>query len=150
MTEEEVAFETRLAAMDRRLREIQADLVPEREPRPAVQAPRREAPPPPRPAPPPAGPGVELLGGLYGKLVSSMRELLDGYEGVLEQVARPAPRSAPSDSVSVVAGPFRSTGALKAFEDAVGGLPGVRHVEIRGYESGDRAVLEVQLDQRSP
>ena len=27
-------------------------------------------------------------------------------------------------------------------------MPGVRHIEIRGYESGDRAVLEVQLDQR--
>src|SRR5436305_2782486 len=73
MNEEEVAFETRLAAMDRRLREIQADLVPEREPRPAVQAPRPVPPPAPPPAPRPVGPGVDLLGGLYGRLVRSVR-----------------------------------------------------------------------------
>src|SRR5437588_11842642 len=117
-------FETRLAAMDARLREIQAELLPEREPRAGwagaersavrpspppvpeepLPPPPRAAPPPPEPPPPPPPPpraprapaipqapagappplqAVDLLGGLYGRLVASMRELLDGYETAL-------------------------------------------------------------------
>ncbi len=71
-----------------------------------------------------------------------MRELLDGYETVLAQM-RPERRRPPA--VTVSAGPFTTTTALKEFERALSGLPGVRGVALRGYEGPDRAIIEVQL-----
>jgi hypothetical protein len=111
------------------------------------------------PAPPPATDARQLqaLSELSARLLASIRELLAGYERVLVPVASP-PRSprrtarhrGESPDVTLAAGPFASLEALREFEQAVSGLPGVRDVAIRGYEGSDRAIIEVRLDQRSP
>ncbi len=49
----------------------------------------------------------------------------------------------------VAAGPLASPDALRAFERALADVPGVRTVELRGYQGDDRAVVEVQLELTS-
>jgi len=34
---------------------------------------------------------------------------------------------------------------VRGFERTLAGMPGVREVEVRGYEGGDRAIVDVQL-----
>lgn len=164
--------------MDKLLRDIQVELVPDRDPAPPlvvpaapVAAPEPEAPPvaampAPAPAtstatatPPPAAdaPHLEALTELSTRLLSSIRELLAGYERVLvpsasaPPAARRTPRHRPdSPDVTLAAGPFASLEALREFEQAVSRLRGVREVAIRGYEGSDRAIIEVRLDQPNP
>jgi hypothetical protein len=157
-----------LAQMDQLLRDIQAELVPDREPRPALVTaaipdppapvpppppplPEPPAPPPvpePAPLPPPPEPAldsgrqIEALTELAERLVASMRELLDGYERVLAPKPIASPESA---RVPVVAGPFASIEALREFEVALSHLRGVREVTVRGYEGTDRAIIDVRL-----
>jgi hypothetical protein len=152
---EVTSFETRLEAMDRRLRELQAELAPGP---PAIL----DGSPVESPAGVP-GPGrsaaesdrpptqVEVLAELYGKLVASMRELLGGYELVAEQLlaeqplaARPAP-DGDSAQAALSAGPFAGTAALRDFQQALSQLPGVEAVALRGYEEDNRAIIDVQL-----
>jgi hypothetical protein len=104
---------------------------------------------------------LQALSQLAARLLASMRELLDGYEQFLVQIpavrlpaaARPptpTPQQAPPrdvPDVTVAAGPFVSLDALRSFEHAVSGLPGVRDVAVRGYEGSDRAIIEVRLDR---
>jgi hypothetical protein len=104
---------------------------------------------------------LQALSQLAGRLLASMRELLDGYEQFLEQIPAvsppaagrpPAPtrQQAPGrvvPDVTVAAGPFMSLDALRSFERAVSRLPGVRDVAVRGYEGSDRAIIEVRLDR---
>jgi hypothetical protein len=117
--------------MDRLLRDIQAELVPGREPAPALVV----APPAPvspaAPAPPPVAHDqqTEVITELSARLLASMRELLAGYERML--VGR--------------AVPFPGIEALDEFEAAVARLPGVREVAVQGYEGTDRAIIEVRL-----
>ncbi len=171
--------------LDRLLRDIQAELEPERAPAPLLGEARavdddpraahdgaaaadddppaaHDAPDPedePAPAPavaPPREPPIQALTVLSARLLASTRELLDGYEQML--VGRPAPQPArraartrpDSPDVTLTAAPFASLEALREFEHAVSGLPGVREVVIRGYEGTDRAIIEVRLDQRNP
>jgi hypothetical protein len=152
--------------MDRLLRDIQAELEPEREPAPvlgdeppAAARSADPAPSPPPPAPAPAlatGPATEAISDLSARLLASTRELLAGYEQVL--VGRPAPqptrrpvRPRPdTPDVTLSAAPFASLEALREFEHAVSRLPSVRDVVIRGYEGTDRAIIEVRLDQGNP
>jgi hypothetical protein len=47
--------------------------------------------------------------------------------------------------VTISAGPFASIDALRAFEQELARLPGVREVEVRAYKGDDRALIEVQL-----
>lgn len=96
------------------------------------------------------------------RLLDSMRSMLAAYERVLARslpVPRPAapraagPSAAPAGSapatsprqVTVSAGPFASTDAVRGFERTLAGMPGVGEVEVRGYEGGDRAIVDVQL-----
>jgi hypothetical protein len=92
-----------LADMDRLLRDIQTELVPDREPSPALGTAAIPAPPAltpadpasPPPEPPPSPPPsrseqsldttaqLHALTELSESLMASMRELLDGYERVL-------------------------------------------------------------------
>ena len=58
--------------------------------------------------------------------------------------AGPAPAASPRQ-VTVSAGPFASTDAVRGFERTLAGMPGVGEVEVRGYEGGDRAIVDVQL-----
>jgi hypothetical protein len=166
-----------LAEMDRLLRDIQTELLPEREPAPVLadDAPDPDdAPPPvatapdPGDAPPPAtavaapppaaDPQIQSLTELSARLLASIRELLAGYEGVLVGGSRPVRRLAPSRArirpdaggVTLSAAPFASLEALHEFEQAVSRLPGVREVAVRGYEGTDRAIIEVRLDRPTP
>jgi hypothetical protein len=104
---------------------------------------------------------LQALSQLAARLLASMRELLDGYEQFLVQIPAvrppaaaaphaPTPQQAPPrdvPDVTVAAGPFVSLDALRSFEHAVSGLPGVRDVAVRGYEGSDRAIIEVRLDR---
>ena len=174
-----------LEQLDRLLHDVQAELAPDRSPRPvlvsdaalAIPDPPAPAPPPPAPLPepppqpptpeppPPAEPPpvpepppipapaldsrhqVEALTELSERLVASMRELLVGYERVLAPASgrRPDPAQPASAPVTLLAGPFPSTEALREFEAALSHLRGVREVTVRGYEGTDRAIIDVRL-----
>ena len=138
--------------MDQRLRELQEELSPSivqrgdpvdnGEPAPRASI-RPGAMPPAAVAPAPAGPSRDILVPLYERLLASMRELLAGYELVVGAPS-PAPRQA-TDAVTVSAGPFSGTPALRDFERALSELPGVAGVSLRGYDTDDRAVWDVEL-----
>ncbi|MDQ6836523.1 MAG: hypothetical protein M3016_10095 [Actinomycetota bacterium] len=151
-------LDARLADIDRRLRSIQTGLVeeaaapeapPEVEWSPPIEVPgevRRLTPVgnPPPVAADPSGQLHELMVA-QEDVLSSMRELLQRLERVA--TVRPAwSDSAPEvGPVSVSAGPFASTEALRAFEQALQGLPEVSAVQVRGFEGGDRAIVDVHL-----
>ena len=145
-----------LAEMDRLLHDIQAELIPDREPSPvlSVASPNPPAPPPLAPDPPPDPPPdpaldhrIQALSELSERLVASMRELLAGYERVLAPNARVRPGSVP---VTLSAGPFASIEALREFEAALSDMRGVRDVVVRGYEGNDHAIIDVRLDGSNP
>jgi hypothetical protein len=165
-------IDSRLEELDRRLRAVQDELLPEREPRPVrgVQdAPRPpDAPPPPaeppRPPDPPPPPPARLepapaaaaipspasVTTAHSKLVSSLRELLGAYESLLGQFPAPAadrPTRPAPEPQSISAGPFPSTGAVRAFRDSLASLPGVETVVIRAYEGQDRAIFDLKLTE---
>lgn len=67
---------------------------------------------------------------------------------------QPAPTAAPSEleesvmdgAITVDAGPFTDITVLSGFEQALGSVPGVRDVYVRGFE-GSRAQIDVTLGQ---
>jgi len=152
------------------LRDVQTDLAPDREPRPAldpgapesVEAPESlKAPAPPESvatpeplkapeAPEAAIPEPALDANLQIRaptelsegLIASMRELLAGYERAL---TLPQRRRAEATRVTMSAGPFASIESLHEFEEALARVRGVRHVVVRGYEGSDRAIIDVRL-----
>ncbi len=82
-----------LAEIDRRLREVQLGLAPEREPAPvraatAAKPPRPEPPRPPHTDEPPRPPHTDDV--VTSKLIASMRELLDALESATGRSDRPA------------------------------------------------------------
>ncbi len=81
----EAEIEDQLVEIDRRLRAIQLDLAPEREPAP-VREPRVADEPPRTQPPPPPDPNPLVT----SKLIASMRELLDALEGAAGPSDRPA------------------------------------------------------------
>jgi hypothetical protein len=111
---------------------------------PRVEVPEPGAPVRPAPGTPWAGGTAELISGLRQltevneQLLDSMRSLLTAYERTLAQLQEPS-------SVSVSAGPLASTQALRAFAETLERLPVVRDVEVRGYEGGDRVIVDVHL-----
>lgn len=167
-------LDARLAEIDRRLQSVQGDLIADQPagqaPPIAVPGDRfsstgpRPVPPPPAPraepalpadaatAPqaPTAPPGETAPPAATDRTLTHLRELTAAQQellaatrellGTVERVA--AAGSAP---VTVSAGPLDSTDALHAFRAALESLPGVRAVELRGFEGGDRAVLDVHL-----
>jgi hypothetical protein len=162
ITGERVGTLNHLAEMDRLLRDIQAELLPDREPAltdalleevraASTGAPSTPAPPPSAARTPVSDP--QTLVELTTRLLASTRELLAGYEHIVAQSAAPPPvrrrrvaRAAPDASdLTLAAGPFASLDALREFEAAVAGLPGVREVAVQAYEGTDRAVIEVRL-----
>ena len=161
-------LDARLADIDRKLRAIQVDLDPEREPAPSRPfAPPAEQPRPgrsgplasllqrssPRPVPPRESaaesppPGAMLPPEMHAKLVSAMRDLLDAYGWTLQQLpVAPAPDPAGEPApVAMSVGPFANTAAVRSFEQELLRLPGVREVTLRGYEGENRAMFDVQL-----
>jgi hypothetical protein len=87
----------------------------------------------------------------HTKLLSSMRDLLDAYELLLGQMPQqPADANQPTEGrLTLSAGPFASIEALRAFEQSLAGIPGVRDVAVRGYEGEDRAILDVRLSEQT-
>jgi hypothetical protein len=150
---EKSILDARLAEIDRRLRTIQSGLAPAAQ---AAQAERQARAPvvPPEAAPVPkrlTGDASEL-GGLvvrltalveaHERLLTSARELADRRE----PADRPEP-TRPGASLSVSAGPFASTDALRRFERALQTMPEVRSAVVREYEGADRAIVDVQLSE---
>jgi hypothetical protein len=111
---------------------------------PRVEVPEPGAPVRLAPGTQSSGETAELIASLrqltevHERLLDSVRGLLTAYERTLAQLQEPS-------SVSVSAGPLASTQALRAFAETLERLPVVRDVEIRGYEGGDRVIVDVQL-----
>jgi hypothetical protein len=155
MMPERSILDARLAEIDRRLRTIQSGL-----------APAAESPPPPLsfPSPtlvPPAEAASrrhgaadmatalrELIAG-HERLLAAARELLSSFESEPEQAGAPQPVPSrarePVPAVSVAAGPFPNTEALRRFETSLASLSEVRDVVVREYVGEDRAVVDVHL-----
>jgi hypothetical protein len=90
---------------------------------------------------------VDQLRGLataHERLLRSTQQLLGVYEGLLSRLEPPASNPAVHE-FSVSAGPFPNTEALHGFEQTLAQIPEVREVAVRGYEGGDRAIVDVQL-----
>jgi hypothetical protein len=152
---EKSILDARLAEIDRRLQTIQSGLEPAAE---AVNADRAqeaplvvpEAAPAPKRlaeaaghefAPSPRDPEVRQLVARLAALVEAHERLLASARELVERVPSPDAGAC----VSVSAGPFDSTEALRRFERALQTLPGVRSATVREYEGADRAVLDVHL-----
>ena len=173
-TGERVSTLEHLDELDRLLRDVQADLVPEAAipdppPPPPIPDPAPPplvpdpAPPPPVPDPPPPPPvpdppaldsrsQPQALAELTASLLAATRELLAGYERMLVGELPPQPvarRRGEPPGLRVSAAPFPSVEAVRTFEAAIGRLPGVREVAVRGYAGSDRAILDVRLDPAS-
>jgi hypothetical protein len=165
-------LDSRLAEFDRRLREIQAELLAEEAPgiapSPGVAPPPGVATPPEPDRSPPqprravtqgrAGPLAELLAHLrtapdgyrsdlgdLRELVTSVRALLGGIEAVLVRIETGDHPGAETDEATIAAGPFTTIEAVREFEREVAALPGVQDAAVRGYEGAARAIIDVRL-----
>ena len=96
----------------------------------------------------------------HARLLDRLGEILASGERVLvaaRSAAAPSAPAAPRPSggpepgeITVSAGPFTSIEAVRGFERALRSLPGVDGAEVRGYESGDRALVDVHLSSENP
>jgi hypothetical protein len=165
MSERPPDSESYLTEIDRRLESIQGELQPGRV-RPN-QPPRRRGRAGPLaailgrgtprvedPAPearrqqqqPPAEPStleqeVRAIGELQERLISAIEGLVEAYE---------APGGAEATEVTLKAGPFPDTAALRGFIERLAGLPGVEQVILRGFEGVDHAIVDVELGPAGP
>jgi hypothetical protein len=122
-------------------------------PPPALPARVEVAEPPPPSAPPPAawtGPerlldDLRALADAHERVLRSTRELLSAYERVLARMPAAGSAAPAVTEFSVSAGPFTSTEALRRFERTLAEIAQVREVSVRGYEGGDRAIVDVHL-----
>jgi hypothetical protein len=85
-----------------------------------------------------------VLTELQERLLHSIGELLAPSQTALARLPHPSPAGTVRE-FTVSAGPFASTGAVRAFEAMLSGTPGVREVTVRGYEGEDRAIVDVRL-----
>ncbi len=140
-------LDARLAEIDRRLRTIQSGLEP------AAVAARRPEPPviePPVVAPE-AAPVPKRLAAedrQVGDLLVRLTALVEAQERLLASAQDLTDRREPTagpPTVSVSAGPFTGTEALRRFEQALQALPEVRSATVREYEGADRAIVDVHL-----
>jgi hypothetical protein len=88
----------------------------------------------------------------HERLLAAARALLASYErsappgsAVPSPSLAPDPADTADTAVSVAAGPFVSTEALRRFERALATLSEVRDVVVREYVGEDRAVVDVHL-----
>lgn len=165
-------LDTRLAEFDRKLREIQADLAPGREPRPAASAVTRgrsgpladllqHASPPEPQAPPPQAPPTEPLPPLPTEPppperrvrpprseppLDELHQLLSSLHEVLHGIEALLERKPEGTREATIAtGPFSTIEEVRKFERELASVPGVRGVAVRGYEGAARAIIDVQL-----
>ncbi len=162
-------LDARLAEIDRRLCTIQTGLaddvgtgtrtgtVPGAEsgnglpPRIAVPEPGARPEPEPEAPDDDTGQVIAALRGLvsdHARLLASMGEVLACGERLLARAEAPVP--ADRSQVTVVAGPFSDLEAVRDFERTLGTLPNVASVQARGYEGGDRTVVDVHLSGPNP
>jgi hypothetical protein len=81
-------------------------------------------------------------------LVAELRALVDAHQRLLASARERLegrPPAAAESWVSVSAGPFAGTEALRRFEESLRALPEVRDVVVREFEGEDRAVFDVHL-----
>ncbi len=161
---EKSILDARLAEIDRRLRTIQADLEPAAQaahsaqaghpaqPAHVVEAVRAaEAVVPPEAAPVPKRLSAEDR--QLGDVVARLTALVEAHERLLAGARELTDRREPAafgPSVSVSAGPFAGTDALRRFERALQALPEVHSAVVREYEGADRAIVDVQLSGPTP
>ncbi len=147
---EKSIFDARLAEIDRRLRTIQSGLEPAAATARADRAPQAPV------VPPEAAPVPKRLTGdgrAVDELLTRLTALVEAHERLLASARALTDRREPAAEgtvVSVSAGPFASTEALRRFEDALLTLPEVRSAVVREYEGADRAVVDVLLSQPTP
>jgi len=147
---EKSILDARLAEIDRRLRTIQSGLEP------AVTGAQAERAAHTPVVPPEAAPVPKRLTGdvrAVDELLARLTALVDAHERLLASAQalidrrEPAP---PESLVSVSAGPFASTEALRRFERSLLALPEVHSAVVREYEGADRAVVDVLLSESTP
>src|ERR1700760_619027 len=159
---EKSMLDARLAEIDRRLRTIPSGLEPvadAAQPAPAAPA-ARDRPEPSADAahdpqapviPPDAAPVPKRLSAQdrqVGDLLARLTALVEGHQRLLASARDLADRRDPAaggPSVSVSAGPFAGTDALRRFEQSLQALPEVRSATVREYEGADRAIVDVHL-----
>ena len=163
MSERTSDSESYLSEIDRRLESIQGELQPGRaqsnqSPRrrgrsgplaailgrgapaqsePAEPDPETRPEPGPRSEPSTLEQEVRAIGELQERLISAIEGLVEAYE---------APSSVEPTGVTLKAGPFADTAALRAFTERLTELPGVEKVIVRGFEGADRAIVDVELE----
>jgi hypothetical protein len=150
---EKSILDVRLAEIDRRLRTIQDGLEPAvRGVGVAEGAP--PAPPEAAPAPviaPEAAPVPKRLSPedrQVGELVARLTALVEAQERLLACTRELTDRREPEPgglTISVSAGPFAGTEALRRFEQSLMALPEVRSATVREYQGADRAIVDVHL-----
>jgi hypothetical protein len=135
-------LDARLAEIDRRLRTIQSGLAP------AAGSPSSPSSPDAL-GPPDAPPSRQESDGT-ARLVGMLRELVDAQERLLASARKLLSSydvDAADSRISVSAGPFAGTEALRRFERSVAAIPEVREVVVREYTGDDRVVLDVLLSE---
>jgi hypothetical protein len=139
---EKSMLDARLAEIDRRLRTIQSGLEPADD---AAQAPQALV------IPPDAAPVPKRLSAQdrqVSDLVARLAALVEAQERLLastRDLTHRSDQAAGGPSVSVSAGPFDGTDALRRFERSLQALPEVRSATVREYEGADRAIVDVHL-----
>jgi hypothetical protein len=146
-------LEAQFAAIDDRLRELEAELDPdaaaEDQPPPrqrgrsgplAALLQRASRQPPPGAALREVARELETLTELHHQVLDWIHELIAAYEAALARRPR-----APGPELTMSAGPFATNEALEGFVAAIKTLPGVSQAAVRGFEGTDRAIIEVQL-----
>lgn len=96
---------------------------------------------------------ARLLDGMGDLLARGERLLARADPPVLAEGCSPGQPSAASASappVTVTAGPFSSLDAVRRFERSLQLLPDVVSVHARGFEGGDRTVIDVHLSPPNP
>lgn len=152
-------LDARLAEIDRRLRTIQSGLEPVNEPvaeSPPAMPDSLTPPAPPTsliarrlaPTPPPRPAGerdeeIAVLTARLSELTAAHERLLATTQDLLTEQADMLARATPA--VSVAAGPFTDTPALRAFQQELTGLPHVRGVAVREYVGAEGVILDVHL-----
>jgi hypothetical protein len=84
-----------------------------------------------------------VLTARLSELTEAHERLLATTQDLLIEQADMLARATPS--VSVTAGPFTDTAALREFRRALAELPQVREVTVREYVGSEGAVLDVRL-----
>lgn len=145
-------LDARLAEIDRRLRTIQSGLEPAavaaRRPEPPVIEPPVIEPPVVAPEAAPFPKRLAAEDRQVGDLLVRLTALVEAQERLLASAQDLTDRREPTagpPTVSVSAGPFTGTEALRRFEQALQALPEVRSATVREYEGADRAIVDVHL-----